>query len=289
MTLPRGMVLHNRYIVLRLLGQGATGAVYLARDNRFKGMSWAVKELQTGAMEPGDRTLLTELFIHESQILKDLDHPGLPRIEDFFVQNETHYLVMERVEGPTLDDLLRERRKPVTQQEVYPWALRICEILQYLHSRTPPVIFRDLKPSNVMLTREGAIKFIDLGIARFFNPRKKTDTHVMGTPGFCPPEQYRGHTDVRSDIYAFGATLFHLLTKADVERFAFKFPLLRALNAEVTEEMEALVAKCVAVDPAGRHQSVRELEEELRRIRSHRTPLLKKVLARLPLGKKRNA
>jgi len=274
MTLRRDTILNNRYIVRRMLGEGATGAVYLVRDNRFKGRSWAVKELQVEGLSAEDGAIFRELFVQEAKITRELDHRGLPRIEDFFIENNRYYLVMDRVEGPTLEEILRESPRPLTQEDVHPWALQICAVLRYLHSRTPPVIFRDLKPANVMLTRSGEIKLIDLGIARFFNPRKPTDTHVMGTPGFCPPEQYRGHTDARSDIYAFGSTLYHLLTKQDVEKLAFRFPPLRTFNPAVSPAFEAAIARCLEVDPNRRFADAAQLEGALQAMRPGYAPSL---------------
>jgi serine/threonine-protein kinase len=138
-----------------------------------------------------------------------------------------------------------------------------------------------------MVTRQGEIKLIDLGIARFFNPRKKTDTHVMGTPGFCPPEQYRGRTDVRSDIYSFGTTLFHLLTKEDVERFAFRFPGVRLFNQAVSPALEAIIARCTRINPDERFQTVEELQAALGNILpSHNPSLIDRLVPRIGRRKK---
>ncbi|MBI2266451.1 MAG: serine/threonine protein kinase [Armatimonadetes bacterium] len=264
-SLGEGIILENRYQVTAVLGEGAVGTVYKVQDLRIPGAKWALKELKGDRMSPEDREEAAVNFRKEAEILASLSHPGLPKVIDFFTLGPRHYLVMELLEGETLDDLLGERRAPLPESEVLPLAFQICDILEYLHFRKPgPVIFRDLKPSNVMISPEGKVSLIDFGIARFFKPGKPRDTSIMGTPGFSAPEQYgRKQSTVCTDIYSFGVTLFYLLTRQDPQQYHFDFPRLRTINPTVSLFMEHLTARCVEREPFKRFQSVQELKKAL--------------------------
>jgi len=171
--LPPRSLLAGRYIILRRVGQGGMGAVYQAADTRIAGKMWAVKEMSDAAItDPLEKQQAIAAFQQEARLLSCLNHPGIPRVVDFFSEGGKQYLVMEFVEGQTLEEILAQRRGPFSEQEVYPWLMQLCDVLHYLHSQSPPVIFRDLKPANIMVDRIGQIKLIDFGIARLFKRGK---------------------------------------------------------------------------------------------------------------------
>lgn len=267
-----GVLLAGRYQVDRLLGEGAAGCVWLARDTREKGRVWAVKELDFSGLPPGERRELLDHFEREAALLMRLDHPALPRVTDRFSEGGHEYLVMERVEGPTLERIVEERGGPLAPEEILAWGLQICDVLDYLHGQVPPVIYRDLKPANVMLTVQGRIKLVDFGIARTARPGRAGDTVAYGTPGFAPPEQYAGRAEPRSDLYALGATLHRLLTGRPVgdatgqvsrDGRCFRFDAIRAHNPAVSTDLEGLVAECLEMDPEKRPPSARVVRERL--------------------------
>ncbi|MGV8119115.1 MAG: serine/threonine protein kinase [Candidatus Xenobiia bacterium LiM19] len=263
--LNTGDTVKGRYSIVRTIGGGAYGTVYLVSDSSREGESLAMKEMMEVEIPTGERSEAVQLFAREAEMLYSLSHPGLPWIFDFFSLEDSHYIVMEYIEGETLEERMKSHPGPCSWEEVLTWAEEICTILDYLHGRTPhPVIFRDLKPSNIMITVEGRIKLIDFGIARHFNPGKVKDTHCMGTPGFSPPEQYgAGQSDERSDIYALGATLYYLLTKADMIQYSKRFTPLCTISPTVPHWFEEAIMKCLSVNPGERYQSVRMLEKDL--------------------------
>ena len=188
-------------------------------------------------------------FRREAQLLRRLRHPNLPPVSDEFAIGDRNYLVMEYVPGSTLQQMLDRGEGPFPESRVVAWANQLCDVLDYLHRQQPPIIFRDLKPANIMIDREGTVKLIDFGIARLFTPGKSRDTTTLGTPGYAAPEQYgKGQTDARSDLYALGATLPFLLTARDPADEPFKFPPARRLNPAVPAELEAVVARAVATN-----------------------------------------
>ena len=265
-----GTLLAGRYQVDRLLGEGAAGFVWLARDTRKRGLVWAVKELDFSGMPPGEQREMLDHFEREATLLMLLEHDSLPQVVDRFSEEGHEFLVMERVEGPTLEQILQRRGRPLDESDVLDWALQLCDVLDYLHSRIPPVIYRDLKPANVMLSVHGRIKLIDFGIARTQRPGRHGDTVAYGTPGYAPPEQYMGRAEPRSDLYALGATLYRLLTAQPVgeaERTTpgtslppaqpFRFDAVRQHNPSSSAETEAVVAECLEQDPRDRPGSAR--------------------------------
>ena len=258
--------LAGRYVILRRVGRGGMGAVYQAADDRITGKMWAIKEMSDAAIiDPREKQQALDGFRQEAVMLATLDHPNLPKVTDHFSEGGKQYLVMDFIEGETLEERVdREPGKPLPVDEVLGWAEQLCDVLAYLHRREPPVIFRDLKPGNVMVTPDGMIKLIDFGIARLFKPGKATDTAFFGTAGYSPREQYgRGQTDARSDVYALGATLYHLLTGDDPTDHPFDFKDAHHLNAQVSEHAAGVIAKALAQDPADRWQSVREMQRAL--------------------------
>ncbi|HWP97442.1 MAG TPA: protein kinase [Syntrophomonadaceae bacterium] len=217
-------LLENRYRIIRTIGRGGMGAVYLALDQRLNNMRVAIKEMSTNAVGQGNLQAAISSFKKEAAILIDLRHPALPRVIDFFPRGvDRWYLVMDFIEGKNLSVVINERGH-IEEPEVLDWTHQICEILDFLHGQDPSIIFRDLKPSNIMLTPQGQIKLVDFGIARHFRPGVGSDTAAYGSTGFAPPEQYGDRqTNVRSDIYALGATLHFLLTGVDPKSSPFIF------------------------------------------------------------------
>jgi serine/threonine-protein kinase len=264
--LPPQTVLSERYIILRQIGTGGMGAVYQADDARIPGKTWAVKEMSDAAITtPLEKQQAHVAFRQEALMLASLDHTNLPKVTDHFTQDDKQYLVMDFIDGETLADRLeREYGQPLALDLVLGWAEQLCNVLEYLHSQDPPVIFRDLKPSNVMITSEGMVKLIDFGIARIFKPGKATDTAYFGTAGYSPREQYgRGQTDARSDIYALGAMLHHLLTGVDPVDQPFCFEDVQYLNDRIPVHTAEAIMKALSDDPADRWQSAAEMKAAL--------------------------
>ncbi|PMP83059.1 MAG: serine/threonine protein kinase [Chloroflexus aggregans] len=258
-------VLQGRYELRRCLGAGGMGAVYLATDRRLGTIQWAVKEMSdTLITSPIDRQLAQEAFRQEAELLAKLNHPYLPRVTDHFEENGRHYLVMEFVPGENLRDYTNRVGLPRPLHEVLRWTAQICEVLTYLHAQQPPIIFRDLKPTNVMITLEGTIKLVDFGIARLFKPGKERDTQVFGTLGYSAPEQYgRGQTDPRSDIYSLGVLMHHLLTGHDPSTTPFRLPPANQLNPAIPPYIANVITRATESDPSRRFANVIELQQAL--------------------------
>jgi len=259
------------------------GAVYLARDARLPEQVWAIKEMGDTFTDPAERTEALEAFRTEVRLLSQLHHPNLPRIADSFHEGGREYLVMDFVRGETLEGVLRQHRR-LSVEEALSVAVQVAEVLQYLHERPQPVVFRDLKPANIMLapagsgTGERAVRLIDFGIARFFKSGQTSDTRALGTPGYAAPEQYgRGQSDARTDLYALGATLHEALSGVDPSSEPFSFAPLRTLNPEVPEPLEAIVSRAVALAPEDRFPSAAAFREALEELRHN-----PEAYARLP-------
>ncbi|MGV8125426.1 MAG: serine/threonine protein kinase [Candidatus Xenobiia bacterium LiM19] len=278
-SLKPGNVLKDRYRIEKVLGEGAHGTVYCAADLTIEGTFWAIKEIRESAFQPGERQEVLSHFYREAEILKSLNHTGIPKVIDAFSLNSCHYMLMEHVEGRTLQELMRIGQPDV--QSVVGWALRLCQILTVIHESKPhPLIFRDIKPSNIMLTKRGRLLLIDFGIARYLNPEKNGDTVALGTPGYAPPEQYgNASTDCRSDIYSLGATMYELLTGADLASFQFCFPPVAELNSSVGPALEGIIMRCLERLPEKRFQNAVDLRDAL--IQVHRK---KRVKAGGPSG-----
>lgn len=270
-----GTVLRERYRVERVLGEGAHGTVYHASDLKLDGASWALKEICEGSLPLSERAGIIAHFYREAETLKTLNHTGLPKVIEAFAADDRHYLVMEQIEGKTLQDI-SEMKKPDIQA-VTGWAIKLCEIFTYLHTLSPsPLIFRDLKPSNIMVTSRGRMTLIDFGIARYYDPHKTSDTVPLGTPGYAAPEQYgNSQTDARSDIYSLGATLYSLLSGADVASFNLSFPPLSRLNPSVGPVLEGIVERCLSLSPEQRYQRASDVKSALLPLhrRKQRAPL----------------
>jgi serine/threonine protein kinase len=234
------------------------GAVYQARDMKRRGILCAVKEMSLSMVPPEEQARAIQNFKIEAKMLWGLSHPNLPAFTNFFAENQCYFLVMEYIDGHTLEDLLERQAAPFPERRVLRWAEQLCDVLEYLHSQNPPIIFRDMKPGNIMLTRPGHIKLIDFGIARFFRPTHGPDTQLLGTPGYAPPEQYgTAQTDERSDIYSLGMTLFHLLTNTLSEKgFGVKAKDVQMLNPQVSPSVAHALEKATALEPEMRYENV---------------------------------
>jgi serine/threonine protein kinase len=235
MPLQNGQTLQNRYRVLQSLGKGGMGSVYLAEDGRLGGKHVAIKEFDPTVLPPQDRQWAANAFAQEANILARLSHPALTAVTDYFAENHLFYLVMEYVPGETLESAWqRQPGNRFAPQQVAIWARQLCEVLDYLHSQNQPVIFRDLKPANIMVLSNGRLKLIDFGIARYFAPGKTRDTITLGTPGYAAPEQHgQAQADARSDIYSLGVVLHQLLTGYDPATTPFHLPPVRSLTPSV--------------------------------------------------------
>ena len=254
-----GSVIDGKYEILRKIGQGGMSVVYLAMDTHLN-KQWAVKEIRKKGNGKDDVVIVNSLLA-EANMMKKLDHPSLPRIVDIIDNGETIFVVMDYIEGESLDKILLEYG-PQPEELVIAWAKQLCDVLSYLHSQKPPIIYRDMKPANIMLKPEGNIKIIDFGIAREYKEQSLADTTVLGTKGYAPPEQYNGQTDARSDIFALGMTMHHLLTGID-PRGGEKYVPVRMWNPELSEGIEIIIDKCVQPAAENRYQNCSDLLYDL--------------------------
>ncbi len=230
-------------------------AVYQANDTR-QGNLVAIKEMSLSTVPTNERSQAIQNFLAEARILSRLNHNNLPAFTDFFTEGARHFLVMEYIDGSTLEDLLDRNKGPFSEPRVLGWARQLCDVLEYLHNQQPPVIFRDMKPGNIMLTRSGRIKLIDFGIARLFRNRGSQDTQLLGTPGFAPPEQYgSAQTDERSDIYSLAMTLFQLLT-CSISENGFGLTKVHANFPHISSPVARALEKATSLRPEDRYESI---------------------------------
>ncbi|MDQ7825761.1 MAG: protein kinase [Candidatus Eremiobacteraeota bacterium] len=259
-----GETLHERYKVVRLIGKGGLSYVYEVEDLKLP-TTWALKEFYPRNIDESEMEGVRAQFRGEVELLSRLHHQRLPSISDSFTSNGRDYMVLELIRGKTLDELLNERTEPFSEEQVREWTLQILEILEYLHGQSPPVIYRDIKPQNIIIVPDFGVRFIDFGIARLFNPVKEQDTIFMGTPGFSPPEQFRQRqTDFRSDIYSLGATMHYLLTLKDPGLNPFDFEPVSLTNPQVTPQMEKVVQKALEVKAENRFQTAADMRKVLK-------------------------
>ncbi|MBV8361965.1 MAG: protein kinase [Deltaproteobacteria bacterium] len=241
-------------------------AVYLAEDLRLKARRCALAVMVDSFTSDEARRHAVLTFQREADILAQLDHPAIPKVSDRFSEQDHHYFVMDYVAGQTLEAKLAAAGGHLSQSEAIDIALQICEALDYLHSRLPPMVYRDLKPANIIVTPEGRVKLVDFGIARHFTRQGTT----VGTIGYAAPEQYQGECEPRSDVYALGATLHHLLSGRDPAQFPFDFPPLSTLLPSCDPKLEQLVGEALKRDRRERLTSVREFARRLRIIAGSR-------------------
>ncbi len=260
-TLPAGTILQERYEILAVQGLGGMGAVYRARDLRFSSVDKiiAVKEMTNTAPDPRLQRISIQNFEREANILASLSHPAIPKIFDYFSEGNRSYLILEFVEGQSLERVLEEQHQPFSQEETVEWGIQICDVLAFLHNHKPPVIFRDVKPSNLMVRPDGRIMVIDFGIAKVFEHGQRGT--MIGTEGYSPPEQYRGVAEPRGDLYALAATLHHILTMRNPQLeppFTFHERPIRLFNPNVSEELETVIMKALSYDVQDRYATATE-------------------------------
>lgn len=266
-SLQPGDMLQDRYRIVGPLGAGGFSSVYQARDMRFPQATklCAIKEMLISAADPQIRKLTIKSFEREASMLAMLNHPAIPDVSDYFTEGNRSYLVLELIRGKDLQNWLEENQEFLDQDTALSWALQLSDALAYLHSQKPqPIVFRDMKPSNAMLDQFKNIRLIDFGIAKLFEGGNKGT--MIGTEGYSPPEQYRGEASPAGDIYAWGATMHHLLTRKDPRLeppFTFAERPIRDLNPNITPEFEAIIMRCLAYDPKERYPNAMALKSAL--------------------------
>jgi WD40 repeat protein len=253
--------------VLAMVGKGGFGAVYKAADMQFGNRLLAIKEMSQSNLSPQELAEVTEAFKREALLLAGLTHPNLPRIYEQFSDAGRWYLVMDFIEGETLEDTLDKAGGKLPVEKVLDIGIQLSSVLDYLHHRQPPIIFRDLKPANVMLAHNGHIYLIDFGIARHFKLGQSKDTTALGSTGYAAPEQYgRAQTTPRADIYSLGATLHEMLSGNDPADSPFHFAPLQLRNTPVLASLETLIMQMLEIDVSKRPASAAFVMESLRRI-----------------------
>lgn len=257
-----GKIIDGKYEILTKIGQGGMSTVYLAMDKRLN-KQWAIKEIRK-EKHNSNNAIVVKSILAEAQLMKKLDHAALPRIVDIIEDNEAIYVVMDYIEGETLSKILREYG-PQPEETVIEWAKQLCEVLDYLHTRQPAVIYRDMKPSNVMLKPDGKIKVIDFGIAREYKENNNSDTVSLGTRGYAAPEQFggKGQTDARTDVYCLGVTLYHLVTGKSPCEEPYEIYPIRRWNPALSGGLEKIIIKCTRPDPNDRYQSCAQMLYDL--------------------------
>ena len=278
MTLPlkKGEVLKSRYKVKRIIGQGGMGSIYLCEDTRLKGRLCALKEVEHDiSLDKKLQDEASEQFFKEATILARLDHQNLPKVSDFFLIKGRDYLVMDYVPGDDLRTMMlkaKHQNKFLKISEVIKWANQLGDALIYLHTQDPPILHRDIKPSNLKLTSNNLLKLVDFGLAKILAPGEQTVTILQGqgTAIYTPLEQYGGdssHTDVRSDIYSYGATLYHLFTNTPPIEAKVRFinpdslPTPRSINPTITTQIERAVLWAMSLHPDERPKSMMQLKD----------------------------
>lgn len=253
-----GQIIDDKYEILTLIGQGGMSRVYLARDRRLN-KQWAVKEVQKRVRGKNNEVVI-QSAIAEANLIKQLDHPAIVRIVDILDMPDVIYIIEDYIEGEPLSTILEENGAQ-PQELVIEWAMQICEALEYLHTRKPAIIYRDMKPANVMLKPDGNIKIIDFGIAREYKEQSLADTVNLGTKGYAAPEQFggKGQTDARTDIYCLGITLYHLVTGHSPCDPPYEIYPIRHWNPQLDPGLEAVIERCVQQNPNDRYQSCAEL------------------------------
>ncbi|MBN1937660.1 MAG: protein kinase [Anaerolineae bacterium] len=272
MSVEIGQILKGRYRIQSILGEGGMGTVYLAQDT-WLDRPRAIKELYSDPLADEAKLIAArKQFEREAKALMQLRHKNLPHVNDYFSIDENDYLVMDYIEGESLADILKSKKRP-TEALMYTWLEQILDALSYCHSQN--VVHRDIKPANIVLTPEGRVMLVDFGLVKIVdphNPRTATIVHGLGTPEYTPLEQYdpsMGHTDERSDIYALGATMYHLLTGHSPQPVSQRIlrpdtqPDMRELNPKISTWIVAFVRRAMAIRPENRYQNVGEMQRDL--------------------------
>lgn len=273
---PQSLLHSGRYLILEKIGKGGMGAVYKAADLHLNRRVVALKEMSQEGLAGQDLRDAIRAFTREAEMLARLSHPGLPHIYEQFEDRGRRYLVMEFIEGETLEERLerfRSQGTPAPVSLVIDIGRKLCTVLSYLHAQQPPIIFRDLKPSNIMLDTRGQVYLIDFGIARLFKPGQTRDTVALGSSGYAPPEQYRGATSPRSDIYSLGATLHQMLTGIDPTHTPFLFPPFSVNNPR----LKALILSMVSLAEEQRPASMLAVQQTLDELSLNQYPHAKQA------------
>lgn len=252
-----GSLVDGKYKILNKVGQGGMSVVYLAMNEKAN-KQWAIKEVRKDGVL--DFEAVKQGLVAETDILKKLNHPNLPSIIDVIDQEDSFIIIMDYIQGNSLAKALNEYGA-LPQDKVIAWAKQLCDVLGYLHSRKPPIIYRDMKPANVMLKPDGNITLVDFGTAREFKEKNLADTTCLGTIGYAAPEQFggMGQTDGRTDIYCLGATLYHLVTGMNPCEPPYEIKPIREINPAFSGGLEKIILKCTQRDPNDRYQSAEEL------------------------------
>ncbi|AOZ95753.1 serine/threonine protein kinase [Butyrivibrio hungatei] len=260
-----GSIVGGKYKVLSVIGQGGMSTVYLAMNERAN-KPWAIKEVRKDAV--ANYQTVRQSLITETDLLKELSHPFLPSIVDVIDEDGGFLIVMDYIEGNTLEKALKHMGAQ-PQEYVIEWGIQLCEVLEYLHTRKTPIIYRDLKPGNIMLRPNGTITLIDFGIAREYKEAKAGDTSYLGTRGYAAPEQFggMGQTDARTDIFCLGATLYHLVTGHNPSEPPYEFYPIRYWNQQLSPGLEYIISKCVQSNPDDRYNSCAEVMYDLQNYR----------------------
>jgi serine/threonine protein kinase len=270
-----------------VIGVGGMGSVYRARDLHFPNVVKlvAVKEMINSAPDPLVRQTIVQNFEREANMLATLNHPAIPRIYDYFTQNDRSYLVLEFIHGKDLETVIGDANGFLPEDQVISWAIQLCDVLSYLHAHKPdPVVFRDMKPSNVMINHNGDVVLVDFGIAKTFQSGQKGT--MIGTEGYSPPEQYRGEATPLADIYSLGATLHHAITRRDPRLeppFSFGERPVRRINSNVSNELEAVINVALQYTPADRFPNADAMKDALMNV-ARKTGALSKIAAALPVA-----
>ena len=256
-----GSLIDGKYRILQKIGQGGMSVVYLARNERAN-KQWAIKEVRKDGVH--DYEVVKQGLVAEIDMLKRLSHPHLPSIIDVIDGTDSFLIVMDYVEGNPLDKAI-EATGAQSQENVIDWAKQLCDVLGYLHSRQPPIIYRDMKPANVMLKPDGSVVLIDFGTAREYKNTSVADTTCLGTRGYAAPEQFggMGQTDARTDIYCLGATMYHLVTGHNPCTYPYEMKPIREWNPQLSTGLESIILKCTQNNPDDRYQSCAELYYDL--------------------------
>lgn len=276
-----GTLIDGKYKILNEIGHGGMSTVYLAINEKAN-KPWAVKEIRKSCRK--DFQMIRQSLLMEVELLKKLKHPNLPSIIDVIDEKENIMIVMDYIEGNTLEKVLSEQGAQ-KQETVIEWAIQLCDVLDYLHTRNPAVIYRDMKPSNVMLKSDGSVILIDFGIAREYKERNVADTICLGTQGYAAPEQFgnMGQTDARTDIYCLGATMYHLVTGHNPSEPPYEMYPITYWNPELSTGLEQIILKCTCKNPNDRYQSARELKYALQHYRDMDITAVRQNCKRLAL------
>lgn len=279
-----GDIIDNRYKILRAIGRGGTSCVFLAENIRLHNY-WAIKEVYKGTVTENEEAEVT--LIAESDILTNLHHYGLPTIVDILETSHSYLIVMEYIEGISMDKVLMQSGAQ-SEENVVKWGSQLCDILSYLHTRQPTIVYRDMKPANIILKANGNVVLIDFGMARKYKKNRNRDTANLGTHGYAAPEQYSDsqQSDVRTDIYSLGVTLYHLITGKDPCLPPYGIQPIRTVNPYLSPMLEYIIQKSTQIKPEDRYQSALEMKADLDKIMNGRTIAVESEITKKSSNKK---